>query len=45
MATPMFDMPVHLLIPVDENGDGPADDSLAVAWECVGDRDCKEALR
>lgn len=34
MASPMFEIPEHLPIPVDKNGDGPADPASTVAWAC-----------
>jgi len=38
----MFDLPEHLLVPCDENGDGPVDEAAAVRWLCwCGDNDCR----
>lgn len=35
MSSPMFEMPDHFAIPVDINGDGPADPEDTVALVCV----------
>lgn len=40
----MYELPVHLLIPVDENGDGPLDihDPNIAAFVCwCGNPDCE----
>lgn len=41
MSTPMFDLPEHMLIPVNEDGDGPVDEADAARWVCwCGDDSC-----
>jgi hypothetical protein len=43
MSTPMWDMPDHLAIPVDELGNGPADEADTVATACwCGNWECTE---
>lgn len=34
MSTPMFDVPEHLIIPVNEQGQGPVDEAEAHHWAC-----------
>jgi len=37
MSTPMWEMPDHWLLPVNIDGDGPADADHAVRWACACD--------
>lgn len=41
MSTPMYDMPEHLMMAVNENGQGPADPEETVAFVCwCGTKGC-----
>lgn len=42
MSTPMFDVPEHLMIPVNKDGQGPADENetVGMACWCGGKEDC-----
>jgi hypothetical protein len=41
VSSPMFDLPDHLLIPVDGDGNGPVDEADAHHWACwCGRPDC-----
>lgn len=39
----MFDIPEHMIIPVDEDGNGPVDEAEAHHWVCwCGNPYCQE---
>jgi len=41
----MFDMPEHMMIPVDVNGDGPAEEKMIDHYVCwCGDKTCDKEL-
>lgn len=43
MTSPMFELPDHLPMPVNVNGQGPADEDEAVATVCwCGNEKCEE---
>lgn len=45
MCSPMFGLPEHLMIPVDINGDGPAEGKEIDHYECwCGDKTCDKEL-
>lgn len=43
MSSPMFELPEHMLIPCNKDGDGPVPYEEAVKWVCwCEEKDCKE---
>lgn len=42
MSSPMYDLPEHFLIPVNKDGDGPAEEQDTVDYVCAcGDPECE----